>query len=362
MNGLEKLTKDDILKVMEDFRNPNIEHNIDERTIHYIKINGFEYPRKFLVKEAMKRLDLDDEKFTTQQAKNKLNQLFKDEKIEHIPKYKKGEVKMQNKTQPLNQILYGPPGTGKTYNTINRALEIILEKEPNEEISELLEKNEREKLKLKFDEYKEKGQIEFVTFHQSYGYEEFVEGIKAESNKNGSLSYSIEDGIFKKICKKASVKEEENIDKVIEELKNQLEENYIEIDTEKTKFKVTYRGGETFRISPENSKNPDKDYPVNIEDIKKLYRKEKTRNDIYNSTYSVGILNYLYKKGLKKYEEIENKNSKSYVLIIDEINRGNISKIFGELITLIEESKRIGADEEIKIKLPYSKKEAWIFV
>ena len=98
------------------------------------------------------------------------------------------ETTMPNNTkQPLNQILYGPPGTGKTYNTINKALEIILEQQQNDEIKSLLQKanhtdGERKKLKEKFEEYKKAGQIEFVTFHQSYGYEEFVEGIKADTN------------------------------------------------------------------------------------------------------------------------------------------------------------------------------------
>ncbi|EGC4391591.1 restriction endonuclease, partial [Campylobacter jejuni] len=72
-----------------------------------------------------------------------------------------------NNNIPLNQILYGPPGTGKTYHTIDKALEIF---------GENLES--RDEKKAKFDEYARKGQIVFTTFHQSYGYEEFVEGIK----------------------------------------------------------------------------------------------------------------------------------------------------------------------------------------
>ena len=90
--------------------------------------------------------------------------------------------------QPLNQILYGPPGTGKTYNTINKALEIIDGVVPED----------RGEAKAKFEEYKKAGQIEFITFHQSYGYEEFVEGIKAKT-ENEKLTYEIEDGIFKKL-------------------------------------------------------------------------------------------------------------------------------------------------------------------
>lgn len=97
--------------------------------------------------------------------------------------------------QPLNQILYGPPGTGKTYHTINKAIEII-------ENRVVEETEDRIALKSKFEAYKQAGQIEFVTFHQSYGYEEFVEGIKAKTTDNG-IEYKIEAGIFKKLSNKA---------------------------------------------------------------------------------------------------------------------------------------------------------------
>ena len=112
----------------------------------------------------------------------------------------------KKQTQPLNQILYGSPGTGKTYNTINKALEII--------DSDFYKENRdnREALKEKFEEYKKSGQIEFITFHQSYGYEEFVEGIKAispddERNPTDNLIYKVEAGIFKKLCENAENKE-----------------------------------------------------------------------------------------------------------------------------------------------------------
>ncbi|MEW6712865.1 MAG: hypothetical protein AB1403_23810, partial [Candidatus Riflebacteria bacterium] len=85
------------------------------------------------------------------------------------------------KLTPLNQILYGPPGTGKTYNTITKALAII-----DGTVS-----TDRKEAKAKFEEYRKSGQIEFITFHQSYGYEEFVEGIRAipvgeEGNEDGN--------------------------------------------------------------------------------------------------------------------------------------------------------------------------------
>lgn len=107
--------------------------------------------------------------------------------------------------QALNQILYGSPGTGKTFNTINKAIEII--------DSDFYQQNreDREALKERFEEYKKAGQIEFITFHQSFSYEEFVEGIKAipagkDGNENGEdMIYDVVDGIFKKLSNKAKI-------------------------------------------------------------------------------------------------------------------------------------------------------------
>jgi 5-methylcytosine-specific restriction protein B len=100
----------------------------------------------------------------------------------------------------LNQILYGPPGTGKTYSTINKALEII---EPEFLVAN---KDDRTALKARFDSLVSVNRIGFVTFHQSFSYEDFVEGIKASTNKNNQVSYDVEDGIFKRMCDGASSK------------------------------------------------------------------------------------------------------------------------------------------------------------
>ncbi|ELZ9005420.1 AAA family ATPase, partial [Campylobacter coli] len=135
--------------------------------------------------------------------------------------------KKENKNLSLNQILYGPPGTGKTYHTIDKALEIL---------GENLES--RDEKKAKFDEYVKNGQIVFTTFHQSYGYEEFVEGIKPMINNEANsqeIQYEIKDGVFKELCEKANKnyflsnknKNEIDLDKLIFEFANYINQNFI---------------------------------------------------------------------------------------------------------------------------------------
>lgn len=266
--------------------------------------------------------------------------------------------KKENQNPLLNQILYGPPGTGKTYYTIDKALEII----SKEEKIQIPSEDDRANRKKLFDEYVEKGQIVFTTFHQSYGYEEFIEGIKPILNDDDNiqeLKYEIKDGVFKELCKKAldnrdSIK---NFNFYIDKLKEKTKEDdnnpekYFELPN--TKYSIQYRGGETFRIKFDDMSKNYRDYPVNIDNIEKLYKTSST-DEIYNSAYVKAILNYLKLQGLEDYKEKDEKTNLPYIIIIDEINRGNVSKIFGELITLIEPSKRIGEKEELKITLPYS--------
>jgi len=236
----------------------------------------------------------------------------------------------------LNQILYGPPGTGKTYSVIERAIEII----------EVVIPSSREETKEKFKKYQKEGQIEFVTFHQSYSYEEFVEGLKPDLESD-DIKYKIEDGIFKSICNKA---------------KNLVFKSGLKVDNYEI-LKVT---DECLHIKKPNGnvvmlplKYLDElivlydDKKITIEDIKNKRVVEKMSKN--TEPYIVNGYPNIYAKLIEYYFENEYYENKNYILIIDEINRGNISKIFGELITLIEEDKRLGNAEEIKVKLPYSK-------
>jgi 5-methylcytosine-specific restriction enzyme B len=233
---------------------------------------------------------------------------------------------------PLNQILYGSPGTGKTFNTINKAIEIIENRVLN---SEELEPKNRKTLKDKFEDYKKAGLIEFVTFHQSYGYEEFVEGIKAET-KGENINYEVKAGIFKTLCEKAnsnlvSFKEK------IQQYRQLLEKEEIVLKTStNVDFKLS-KSDYGIKTQTNHSFSIDKLIEINNQML----------SNNADTTYGKFIVEDINKR-------FPNTVDKNYILIIDEINRGNISKIFGELITLIESSKRIGANEEIRVKLPYS--------
>ncbi len=269
-------------------------------------------------------------------------------------------------TQPLNQILFGPPGTGKTYHTINKAVEIT-NKEKYDEIIKIENiKEQRTALKIEFKKLLEGKQISFTTFHQSLSYEDFIEGIKPKTVDN-NVVYNIESGIFKQICETATQESSFKIgadkDELTKELFKELYYNYSKElpDQKEENSPIKLKTSESYPFQLfKNSENSivvksgeqKSNMVVTFNELKGINFENKKPG---RKSYWKEIYNEILKNENVVEEKIDNSN-KYFVLIIDEINRGNIASIFGELITLIEPDKRKDADEELSVTLPYSKK------
>ncbi|TVX93269.1 McrB family protein [Paenibacillus agilis] len=180
-----------------------------------------------------------------------------------------------------NQILYGPPGTGKTYHLVDKSLQIL---DP-ERYEELYELNNRKMMKDAFRQYINKGQLIFTTFHPSYAYEDFIEGLKSD----GRGGFEPTDGVFKRAT---------------------IEALFLGLPM------------------VDDFKNPEWTY-------------EKKKDRVMEALQSSMTYDF--------------RHAERVVVVIDEFNRGNVSKIFGELITLLESDKRLNEDNEIMVTLPYSR-------
>jgi 5-methylcytosine-specific restriction endonuclease McrBC GTP-binding regulatory subunit McrB len=343
----------------------------------------------------------------------------------------------QMETKPLNQILYGPPGTGKTYRTIDEAIKIV-DGDYYKRFSDNHDELQKQFNNLIIKDWeKAEGQISFCTFHQSFSYEDFVEGIKPlkPEKTDQSVKYDIEDGVFKKICRLADAsnnaqklakdnlvsltqeefnnasfykislgdstkdedkdiytycinngviaigfgesidftgKDESAVKEIVKEEK--LEEftaqainifkNYL-----KTGNYVVVSYGNTYiralgKVTSEYLFNPDTEIRYNhfrnVEWIFKnveipvteFYQNKIIQQTIYKLKSEFIIPSFFVRQAKQATAALSQKN---FVLVIDEINRGNISSIFGELITLIEPNKRSGKKEALEVVLPYSK-------
>lgn len=249
-------------------------------------------------------------------------------------------------------ILQGAPGTGKTYKTASIAVGMC-----NPAFTDF---DDHRKVMEEYDRFLAEGQIAFCTFHQSMDYEDFVEGLKPEV-KGNAVEYNVENGIFKTICEKAQTKENADIvtciDKYLQTIKGYENRKTIPTVTGKSELFVWWTdGNDTISTRSVLSKSEKGEQyspsPLNIEKVKLQALGEGVENNWRH--YAQAVIN-----AVKKEYNLENQVSdKPYVLIIDEINRGNVSKIFGELITLLEADKRCGGgSHHISLKLPYSKED-----
>jgi len=265
-----------------------------------------------------------------------------------------------------NIILYGPPGVGKTHN-INKLIRLIEDGKSQKEIFETIKNNE---FSQDIDILDIKDRVKFITFHQSFGYEDFIEGFRP--NEEGNIE--LIDGIFKRLClvaqknldnskKDISFDIDGLLNDFIQEVENKdkyLIDDNLTIEVKKKgdgEFQSFLLGGRvknqslTKNIILRDFENYLNGKIKQYQDIKPTNESQKSYhgNALYYFKLFEAMKSFMEKWGLNyktKKEELKN-----YYLVIDEINRGNISKIFGELITLIEEDKR----DNLEVILPYSK-------
>ncbi|MDA3843976.1 MAG: EVE domain-containing protein [Candidatus Kapabacteria bacterium] len=291
----------------------------------------------------------------------------------------------------LNTILYGPPGTGKTYHTVLKAAEIVSKRKIEDTEGGYAE------AKMIFNENKG-DQIEFVTFHQNYSYEDFIQGLRPDTDNGKTLTFEKKDGVFMRIAINALFeyyKVLKNQPAQIDQEALDLNEAYLDFVEDLKKrptLEFSSSSGLPITISSFSKKNSivynhqssSRSYIVSGDRLIKLYKAfpklnliKNINNDIReaiggcNSTiYWVALKEFIYyisnyknssdQDSKKEYEEVSFESKKkllstigledlekvkdaqvpNYVIIIDEINRANISRVFGELITLIEPDKR----------------------
>ena len=328
----------------------------------------------------------------------------------------------ETRRPPLNTILYGPPGTGKTYATASRCIEICDGKTSQDD----------EELRARYGELMDEGRIEFVTFHQSYGYEEFVEGIRpiASADNNAAMRLSVEPGVVKRIAERARKVPEMGSRRIFKLSMGDpnswgrtpgsapvfaecIDNGYALLDFggDIDWSDARYGDHDAIRQRWRQDKDPDATaYDTDVQAIWR-FRVEMRRGDVvvasdgYRRFRAVGEVTgdyefqrredgFHHRRAVHWHWHVREREGDPgsvfmqgrfhwrpvnlmapsnpdglipyltgvdslagalpHVLVIDEINRANISKVMGELITLLEEDKREGAENEVAVTLPYS--------
>ncbi|WP_449019428.1 AAA family ATPase [Prevotella jejuni] len=311
-----------------------------------------------------------------------------------------------------NIVLHGAPGTGKTYDIPELAVRLC-------DPSFMSKGRSREEIVKRYNQLKDDERLTFTTFHQSLDYEDWIEGLRPVVDETSQVTYEIENGVFKRLCEAAErsklegnqygISSESDVWKVSlkrtgdnDVRKDCMEKNYIRIGWDEY--------GDEISDETDGSSRNDKGKLILDAYINKM-----KVGDIVMSCYSskeidaIGVITgeYRYDESLPAYKRIrpvhwlikgkrenivernggkemvestvyrlksihvedveailekygvfieQKEDDKPYVMVIDELNRGNVSKVFGELITLLEADKRKGSKNEESVKLPYSKK------
>lgn len=250
-------------------------------------------------------------------------------------------------TQALNQILYGPPGTGKTYRVIRQAAAIIVGKPAL---------NDQE-AKTAYDRAVAEDRVRLATFHQSFSYEDFIEGIRPVMDDRGEAKFQVRDGVFKEIATEALFACLELVDPtsagdspyqrpgpgtktgLVWDIADAM---VTELGRPPTRQEIIQRaiaaGTNTNTAGTQSSR----------------WRLSQGFKD-EDLSAAEAVQSFLTDGSASGWQLRSDKNYPPYVLVIDEINRGNISRIFGELITLIEDDKREGNANSLRVTLPSSR-------
>ena len=311
-----------------------------------------------------------------------------------------------------NIVLYGAPGTGKTYDVPELAVRLcdpaFMAAEPS-----------REEIVSRYNQLKTEKRIAFTTFHQSLDYEEWIEGLRPVVNENSQVTYEIESGIFKKLCEEAErpvVKDKQVgiADNAVvwkvslagtgdNDVRRECMENshirigwdgYGPVISDETDWSVYNGEGKQILDAYINKMKigdivmscyssqtidaigvvvGDYEFEDKFPNYKRVRRvnwlvKNINENIVEMNDGKTMTLGTVYrlnsitldnvKSILEKYDTSPKmeENDKAYVMVIDELNRGNVSKVFGELITLLEADKRKGRINAESVVLPYSKK------